>query len=269
MMEKCSRTSTNALGGFSLIELLVVISLVILLVSLTIAGVSGGIQKAQQTRSASNLRQLALANLAYAVDHGRFAPVDNQSNDLRWSGRRRSDGSFDPAEGYLADYLGESGMVNACPKFERLLGSGSFELGTGGYGYNDTYIGGRPGGAYARNGDRISAKVGALRYPATTVMFTTSAYATGDTVQEYPFSHPPFWDFGDGPNGWGMRPSPSTHFRFNGHALVAWCDARVTREPISARDVGTNPHGGDAEAENLGWFGPDEENGFWNPNRSQ
>ena len=259
-----------ASGAFTLIELLVVVAILALLVSLTVAGVARALDKAYATQSASNLRQLVQANLAYAVDHGHFAPVDNRQNDLRWCGGKTAGGVFDPARGYLADYLGPGRRVTACPQFTRLLdGPGSFELGTGGYGYNDTYIGGRPGGAYAPNGERISATPAMVPRPDKTVMFTTSAYATGDTVQEYPFSHPPFWDFGEGPNEWGMRPSPSVHFRFNGRALVAWCDGHVSREAMDSRDVGFNPHGGDAGAHNLGWFGPDEENGYWNPNRSR
>jgi len=97
-------------------------------------------------------------------------------------------------------------------------------------------------------------------------MFATSGYANGKDIQEYPFCEPPFWDFGEGPTEW--RPSPSVHFRFSNKALVAWADGRVTAESCDPREVGFNPHGGDAEAQKLGWFGPDEENGYWNPRRS-
>lgn len=39
-------------------------------------------------------------------------------------------------------------------------------------------------------------------------------------------------------------------------------------ESPAERLAGTNPHGGSAAAHDLGWFGPDEENGCWNPRRS-
>ncbi len=101
--------------------------------------------------------------------------------------------------------------------------------------------------------------------PAQTLMFATTAYANGAAIQEYPFCEPPFWDFGSGPVA--IRPSPSLHFRFGGKALVAWCDGHITLEARQERPVGTNPHGGNATARNLGWFGPDADNGYWNPAR--
>ena len=90
--------------------------------------------------------------------------------------------------------------------------------------------------------------------------------AMDDGVQEYPYAEPPFWDFGDGPTS--FRPSPTVHFRFNGQAIVGWCDGHVSLERKEKRDVGENPYGGDPDAHQLGWFGPDEENGYWNPNRA-
>lgn len=95
-------------------------------------------------------------------------------------------------------------------------------------------------------------------------MFGTSAYAIKDGVQEYPFLEVPFQIAKSGAL-LDTRPSPSLHFRFNGNALVSWCDGRVTQEKMDPRTPGANPHGGDADKERLGWIGPDEENGYWNP----
>lgn len=258
--------------GFSLIELIVAMAILAILFSLAITGLKSARDYALAAKSMNNLRQLALANLTYQAENGHFAPAANRRNTKRWSGGKTSDGSFDPAKGYLADYLGKSRQVTPCPLFTKMVtGDESFESGAGGYGYNDNYVGGRPEGqsggrrAWNSKGDRIAATAAQIVLPSKTVMFTTTAYATGDSLQEYPFSHPPYWDFGNGPSG--MRPSPSTHFRFNGHALVAWCDGHVTREPYESRAVGGNPHGGDANEHMLGWFGPDENNGFWNSKR--
>ncbi|MEM0964675.1 MAG: prepilin-type N-terminal cleavage/methylation domain-containing protein [Verrucomicrobiota bacterium] len=257
-------------SGFTLIELVLALTVVLLLGAAISASVQSAHSSSLAIRSATNIRQLAVANLNYAAEHGTFAPIANRNNTKRWSGGRASDGSFDPALGYLADYLGESRQVTPCPLFtEMVTGGDSFESGAGGYGYNDNYVGGRPEGqsggrrAWDSDGDRIAARPSQILEPSRTVMFTSSAYATGDSVQEYPFSHPPFWDFGSGPSG--MRPSPSVHFRFSGRALAAWCDGHVSFESIESRDVGHNPHGGNADTQMLGWFGPDENNGFWNP----
>lgn len=254
-------------GGFTLFELLAVTAVVVLLAATLFPALGAALESAQMSQSMSNLRQLAVANMNYAADHGRFCPAEDRWNNKRWHGARSSASApFDPAKGFLAEYLGKSRRVGICPLFRDMVpGTRSFEISTGGYGYNASYIGGTPAGSYDAQGIRVaSAPAKVLR--VDTVMFTTSGYATGESIQEYPYCEPPFWDFGWGPSG--MRPSPTVHFRFRGAALVAWCDGRVTAERLDPREVGDNPHGGDAVAHDLGWFGPDDENGCWNPGRT-
>jgi len=254
--------------GFSLIELAFTLVIFGLLISLAVPMVNQVRLKAMQAESTSNLRQLAAANLTYAADHGQFCPADDRSNNRRWHGARRGTSQpFDPALGYLADYLGKSKRVSTCPRFaEMTKSSTTFEEGTGGYGYNASYIGGTPHWIYQADGSRKSARPASVPLATTTVMFTTTGYARAQGLQEYPYCEPPFWDLGDGPTR--HRPSPSVHFRFDGHALVAWADGHVTAEPMEQRPAGYNPHGGDPAQHHLGWFGPDNENGFWNPHRS-
>ncbi len=255
-------------SGFTLIELLVVVTIVAVL---SLAGY-GAVQKALTTariaRSTQNLGQLATANILYASDNGTFAPADDRSNRKRWhGGRKGASQPFDPADGFLAPYLGHSRQVTPCPLLTHLVeGKESFETGTGGYGYNAQYIGGRPGGSYDRvTGERMAERPVRLAHLSRTVMFATTAYARNDGLQEYPYCEPPYWDFGNGPTG--NRPSPTVHFRANGKALVAWCDGHVTAEPKNEASEGYNPHGGEAGKYDLGWFGPDAENGYWNPHR--
>ena len=215
----------------------------------------------QGAASSSNLKELATANHAYAADHdGVFCPAQDQYNLVRWHGARTSASSvFNPTKGYLAPYLGGDGRVKICPLFHDIItGAQSFESGTGGYGYNESYIGGTPASMLQ------PSRVSQVPRPARTVMFTTSAYANGPGVQEYPFCEPPFWPAGNGTLT-SSRPSPTVHFRFRGQALVAWCDGHVTAEAMQPRDDGYNPNGGDAAAHHLGWFGPDAGNGFWVP----
>lgn len=261
------RSRKPARGGFSLAELLVVIAVVALLAVTLLPALGSARESAQMSQSMSNLRQLVVANQNYAADNGRYCPADDRWNNKRWHGGRTSASSaFDPSKGLLADYLGKSRRVGVCPLFRDMVTNArSFEISTGGYGYNASYIGGTPSWAYDAQGLRVASSPARLQR-GDTVMFTTSGYATGDSIQEYPFSEPPFWDFGWGPSG--ARPSPTVHFRFRGAALVAWCDGRITAEQPSPREAGDNPHGGDAGAHALGWFGPDEQNGYWNPART-
>lgn len=215
----------------------------------------------QGTVSASNLKQLAAANHAYAADHdGSYCPAQDQYNLVRWHGARTSTATaFDPTKGSLAPYLGANGRVKICPLFHDIItGSQSFEDGSGGYGYNAAYIGGTPAAMFQ------PSRVSQTPRPARTVMFTTSAYASGSGVQEYPFCEPPYWPRSNGTLT-ASRPSPTVHFRFRGQALVAWCDGHVSAETMEARDEGYNPNGGNATAQRLGWFGPDAGNGYWAP----
>ena len=258
--------------AFTLVEVMVVVVIIGVLIGLVLPAYQKMRIKALGIASASNLRQLTIANMNYAADNGTFVPSDDYWNNLRWCGARRGNGSaYDPTKGLLADYLGKDRRVTPCPLFTAMLeaqGKGSsFELGSGGYGYND-YIGGAIASNYTEDIYRLrmATPPSRVRRPTNTVMFGTSALARAEGVQEYPFLHPPYWtdEYGSAVEFYG-RPSPSLHFRFDGKAIVSWCDGHISFEKLEPRDVGYNPYGGNAKKEQLGWFGPDKDNGYWNP----
>lgn len=254
--------------GFTMVEILVALAIIAVLAVICYKAGTSMIRRAWIIQSSANIKSLVIANATYQADNGEFCPADDQYNTRRWHGSRSSaGGKFDPTEGFLSPYLGKSRTVNICPIFKDLVEGGeSFESGTGGYGYNSSYIGGLPGGKYNRTTKiRVPEKMVNVQDPSRTVMFTTTAYARASGLQEYPFCEPPFWDFGSGPSG--QRPSPTVHFRAEGKAIVAWCDGHVSTESKREATPGENPHGGDSENFDLGWFGPDEENGYWNPRR--
>lgn len=259
----------RAVSGFTLVEVLVVSCIVAVAASIAVSSTTAMITRARIIESTANLRSLAIANADYLADNGTFCPADDQSNNRRWHGTRTSTQSkFDPTTGFLSPYLGKSMRVMDCPLFKKFVSNASsFENGTGGYGYNAAYIGGRPGGQFDRTTKiRIPERLANVPDPARTVMFATTAYAIASGLQEYAYCEPPFWDFGSGPSG--SRPSPSVHFRANGKALVAWCDGSVTAEARTDAGTGTNVHGGDEGQAKLGWFGPENRNGYWNPKGS-
>lgn len=246
--------------GFTLLEMLVCVLVIAILTALAAGALAKAWEMGRKAGSMSNLRQLALANIAYAADNeGFFCPAQDPSNRIRWHGARSSIGAkFDPTKGYLAPYLGASGRVKTCPLLRYYLkGSKSFEDGTGGYGYNATYVGGTPQDMYQPIHDIR------LKHSAQTVMFTTTAFAKADGIQEYPYCEPYQWV--DPNNQLCGALQPSVHFRAGGRALVAWCDGHVTAERPS-RIGGTDYYAGDSKKQKIGWFGPEEENGYWNPN---
>ena len=256
----------HRIPGITLVEILVVIGIVVILAVVSFSASKAMLTRARTVESSANLRSLAIANTNHVADHGVYCPASDQSNNRRWHGSRKSvDGRFDPTTGFLSPHLGKSMRVTTCPLFTAIVGGSlSFENGTGGYGYNSAYIGGRPGGAFdPKTKILISERPANVSDPGRTVMFTTAAYAQPSGLQESADCEPPFWDYGSGPTG--DRPSPTVHFRANGKALVAWCDGSVTAEMKNTSSPGANPHGGDAEQWNLGWFGPDANNGRWNP----
>lgn len=245
-------------NGFTLVELLVVIAIVAVLAMLSVLGFQAARLRANQTVSTENLRQLAAANLLYVADRQTYCPASDQSNKIRWHGARTSTKQkFDPEKGYLSPYLGLSRSVGMCPEFKRhLSGSSSFENGSGGYGYNSTYIGGLPENPVRPNRPANVAN------PARTLMFATTAFAVSDGVQEYPFADPPRSVDVDWQLDRVMQ--PSVHFRFNGRALVAWCDGHISEELPSVKSS-TNYYGGSNDSSNIGFCGPAENNGWWNP----
>ena len=215
-------------------------------------------RQAMSAQSATNLRSLVAANLLYAADHGgQFCPAQDPANLRRWHGTRTGmNGAFDPTKGYLAPYLGDGGQARICLVFETWPQSSStFEKGSGGYGYNAAYIGGTPESPFV---PEYEARV---RNPARTIMFTDTAFARNDGVQEYPYSEPFFAVNANGTLAGGL--APSVHFRHNGLAHVAWCDGSVTAEPPSQMG-GVNIYGGDSRQYMLGWVGPSANNGWWN-----
>jgi prepilin-type N-terminal cleavage/methylation domain-containing protein len=248
--------------GFTLMEILIVAVIVVTLASLTYSGGHRMITSSRIVASSANLRSLAIANATYLADNGVYCPAADRTTNRRWHGTRSSSGGrFDATKGFLSPYLGKSAQATMCPLFRALVSG--YEDGTGGYGYNAAYIGGLPGGAFDKAGILIPQRSANVANPAKTVMFTSTAYAQPDGLQEAATCEPPFWDYGDGPTG--EKPSPTVHFRAHGKALVAWCDGSVTAETKNSSTPGHNPHGGDANKWDLGWFGPTENNGYWNP----
>lgn len=249
-------------AAFTLVEILVTVAIASALAVGAVAGYGKLITSSRKARSISNLRQLVSANHNYAASHDNFfCPAQDRRNRTRWHGGRSSGrGAFDPSKGFLSPYLGDSKSLQSCPEFISLVRkqkqSGSFEINSGGYGYNASYIGGTVANMY--EGANMTDMTDLTR----TVMFTTTALAKSDGLQEYPFTEPYESVTRGAVPGTALQ--PTTHFRFNGQALVAWCDGRVSAESPNS-ESGPNFYGGDNDTSLIGWFGSREENGYWNP----
>jgi prepilin-type N-terminal cleavage/methylation domain-containing protein/prepilin-type processing-associated H-X9-DG protein len=285
--------------AFTLVELLVAISIIAVLLAVLIPCLSKARDQAKQAVCSSNIRQLFLANSGYAVENnGFYVPAAEDMckmtyprNLLRWHGKRKdTNNSFDPLKGPLRAYLAD-GKVKRCPSFKEIdylttagQNRSGFEAGCGGFGYNDQYVGGRYD-LYPDDMDKAckhTAKDTEIRRTAQTVMFVDCAFRQSSknarVFIEYSFAHPPYWvwylqmmgnvsddELAAGAGSCGGRPDPSIHFRHRGFADVCWSDGHVTKETmdLSAPYI-TNAvmTADETAAMSLGWFGPDNNSIF-------
>tara|TARA_R100000027_G_scaffold43940_2_gene33054 strand:+ start:4091 stop:4942 length:852 start_codon:yes stop_codon:yes gene_type:complete len=261
--------------GFSLLELLVAVAVIGILVAVTVVGVRKVRYAGHKAESSSNIRQLVVANQMYASDHGRFAPSTDIYDNIRWHGKRVN-GTFVGEGGYLSEYL-DGGEVRFCPVLEEYVESEegvAFDEGTGGYGYNSTYVGGDPTQLDAvvdwnASRDDVTAwwaqgsRLFYVKEPARVVMFTSTALVKGGGLVETGDSVP----YRAVSSGGRLRSvmTPTVHFRFEGQALVAWADGHVTFEDPNEASIEHNVYGDDNSMFSVGWFGPVDWNGYWNP----
>lgn len=91
-------------GGFTLIEMLVVVTIILLLMGLTAGGVSRALLSARRTQCMSNMRQIGLGILTYATEHrGRLPPTRHSASaDEAWIT-------------VLAPYLGDMDQIRISP----------------------------------------------------------------------------------------------------------------------------------------------------------
>jgi prepilin-type N-terminal cleavage/methylation domain-containing protein/prepilin-type processing-associated H-X9-DG protein len=254
--------------AFSLVELLVVISIIALLGSVLMPALVAARAQGRQVVCKSNIRQLHLANVGYASENeGSYVPAALDifsANKHRWHGVRDNINSpFDSARGPLAAYLGNSG-VKRCPEYVDFRHGDpwdwDFEDGCGGYGYNMTYIGSRIWeSSYEDEKCRVTTKDFEVRKPAETLMFADTAMAKRDNGRpyylEYSFAEPPYFVLNGEPvPNWGYA-SPSIHFRHWGKANIGWVDGHITSEKMAPFEE-ENIYGVKSCDMMLGWFEP-------------
>lgn len=250
--------------AFTLVEFLVVIGIIVIVMSMLLPAVSRARAAARASTCASNIRQLQLAAINYAVDNAGYLPPAHlffiTKNLDRWHGTRPTMSKpFDFNNSRLKPYL-QVASIKQCPEFEPL--PGGFENSAGGYGYNDQYLGSSmmlaSGSMSAVKLDtdfgNRPARMAMIHSPARTICFTDAAIANPNLV-EYSFAEPPLQSD-------GSQSTPSIHFRHHGRANIAWLDGHVSSEEMTWTYPVGPPYFGDNEKMSLGFFGPKDNSLF-------
>lgn len=251
--------------AFSLVELLVVISVISLLMAIMMPVLVSARSYARGVVCKSNLRQLLIASTGYAIENdGFYVPAAsdmwNNCGYHRWHGVRESlNDPFDPRKSPLVAYLA-NGEVKECPQRVRFVRgqswSTNYEQGCGGYGYNATYIGSRhwQSGLGFKEADEQTTRVVEVGRPSETLMFADTAISqNGIDLIETSFAWQPFivWDGQQTSN----YMSPTIHFRHRGQANIGWSDGHTTWRRMAKFDK-TNVWLVNSARMKLGWFEP-------------
>jgi len=258
--------------AFSLIELLVVISVIALLMAILLPALALARLQAHRLVCESNLRQLVLANIGYAMENdSHYVPAapditSQWGGKYRWHGVRNSpDEPFDPAKGPLAAYLAD-GKVKECPeKVNFIKGQDwntNFEQGCGGYGYNLIYLGSRQWQVsqfktlqQIERAGWQTTKTTEVKSPTETLMFADTAMSNRQSyLIEYSFAEPPFYVHKGRPVT-SFYLSASIHFRHRGWTNVGWADGHTDSRTMADLDK-SNVYGVDSANMKLGWFEP-------------
>ena len=212
--------------GFTIIELLVVVTIIGILTGLMLPGLRWARESARTITCVSNLRQIVMAWQIYADNNGGIACPSyyfQGGKEHAWDFViDYSNPGGDLQYGFLGRYIRE-GRINNCPSFDP---STTWGRPYTGYAYNATYVGGDVGA----KPPVPAAVLSKIRMPSSTVVFADAGYAKPVL-----------------PNNYLRAPSDplfiagKVHFCHQGGANVAYADGHVDTVRTKYRFDPTTP----------------------------
>jgi prepilin-type N-terminal cleavage/methylation domain-containing protein len=224
--------------GFTLIELVIVISIIGLLMSILVPSISRARKQVKAAACSNNLKQIGYAVLSYFGEYdGYFPPAYQSDSSTHWWGQKGADG-IDYTKGfawpYLQSRLEQKGLYE-CPSQPY----GSYKLQakpagvpddpkwiTSTYGYNGYYLT-PPRTAWPDINIRPWQKITSVLHPAEAFVFADTLLdrdTTGNSpnVENNALLDPPFLYSS---TGWRENNFPTTCFRHLEKTCVLFADS--------------------------------------------
>ena len=259
-------------SGFTLVELLVVISIVSVLVGLLLPAVQSARESARTIACANNLRQMGIALLNYSSANGEklvCQKIDSQDRydntaagswtpggkALCWFGEvdyAVSPSQCDFEKGPLRPFFESSASLLQCPNFPSTA-VGQIQYGSGittAFGYN-AQLG--PGSVYEYDANyNVSSSVREQSYRLRNIQETSRTVAFAETAMVY--YNPPY-DLREQLGGFDLPSTtdPVAHFRHGGRtANVVFVDGHTESYPWKFR---RGPYTNDAQQPRMEFYG--------------
>jgi prepilin-type N-terminal cleavage/methylation domain-containing protein/prepilin-type processing-associated H-X9-DG protein len=215
-------------SGFTLVELLVVLSIIALLAALLLPALTRAKDSAQRAQCLGNLRQVALATVLYWEDNGgrsfRYRIGDANGGTIYWFGWIESGAegqrAFDLKQGALWPYLQGQGVglcaaLNHAGARFKLKANGA----TFGYGYNL---------ALSAPPSRPPFDISRIVRPSELAVYADAAQVNNFQPPASP-ENPMLEEF------YYVNATEATvHFRHSRKASAAFCDGHVSQERVAS-----------------------------------
>ena len=181
-MKICPTSHASSRNGFGLVEVLLASVIIAVFIVMLLSALSRTLDWTAEAKSASNLRQLTMAALAYSADNNSllFRYRENTPLGVRWFFGFENRDSLSMPEGQrqvnrnagpLAPYIDNAHWVSVCPGFLKYRSLRKPKYGdwvTGGYGLNAILT----GGVF---GVQQPARVAEIQTPSDVWIFGTCA----------------------------------------------------------------------------------------------